>query len=101
MVEVAEEPFEPFILKAVVERRGEVEKGERPAAVYRKAHDAPCIAPLRREDDEHHEPRDGERCADAVSDAVEYFLGQGVLRMELHAARIAQNDPVFKFIVLS
>lgn len=44
MVEVAKEPFEPFILKAVVERRGEIEEGERPT-VYRKARDAPCISP--------------------------------------------------------
>ncbi len=71
---MAEESFESFILKTVVERRSEVEEGER-TTVYRKAHDSPYIAPLCRDDDEHHEPRDCERRADAVRDAMESFFG--------------------------
>jgi hypothetical protein len=42
--------------------------------------------------------------ADAVSDAVEYFLGQGVLRMELHGATITQNDPalfIYRIVVIT
>ena len=98
MIEVTEETFEPFILKTVIEGRGEIKEDER-RAVDRKAHDAPYIVYPRCQRDKHYDTRNSKRRADPVDDAVEYFLRQGVLRMELHV-RFLRHHTSFPILEL-